>query len=112
MKWPRKVRTLFARLRTGHCKELADYRFIIDKEDDDSCERCDLERPETTEHILCVCPALDHERVRKIYGKVTIDMMVTNPEACRKILAKRFDGLRIEEPPEPPDSPSHVDGSR
>ena len=37
-KWPRKVRTLYARLRTNHAKELKSYLKFIEAEDDDLCE--------------------------------------------------------------------------
>ena len=100
-RWPRKVRTLYARLRTGHCKELANYRWRIEKEDNETCRECDSGESETIEHVLCKCPAMELERVRQVEGIVTMELMVTNPEACRKILQRRFSGLRIEEnPPE------------
>ena len=94
MKWPRKVRTLFARLRTGHAKELAYYRYLIESGDDAICEECG-EEEETIEHVLCRCVALEEERRRRIEGEITIDKMVTDPEACREILQKRFPGLKI-----------------
>ena len=91
-KWPKKVRTLFSKLRTGHSTELKRYRFLIEKEDDPICNLCEQEE-ETIEHILCECPALEEERVRQGAGHVTPDMMVTKPELCRKILVKRFKDL-------------------
>ena len=90
--WPKKVRTLFSKLRTGHSTELKRYRFLIEKEDDPICNLCEQDE-ETIEHILCECPALEEERVRQGAGHVTPDMMVTKPELCRKILVKRFKDL-------------------
>jgi ribonuclease HI len=93
--WPRKVRTLFSRLRTGHAKELAYYRYLIESEDDPRCTECG-EEDETIEHVLCRCVALEEERRRQKDGEMTIDQMVTDPETCRKILQKRFAGLLIK----------------
>ena len=44
--------------------------------------------------MLCKCPALELERARWIPEKVTMSHMVTDPEACRKILVKRFPDLK------------------
>ena len=54
--WPRQVRTIFARLRTGHSKELPQYRYMIEKDDEPTCQEYDDDE-ETIEHILCHCPA-------------------------------------------------------
>ena len=51
--WPKKVRTPYSRLRTGHAKELKQYRNRIEQEDDALCEMCQMEE-ETTKHILCM----------------------------------------------------------
>ena len=59
--WPRNVQTLFARIRTGHAKELRYYRYLIETEEDPLCERCG-EDNETIEHVLCHCLALELER--------------------------------------------------
>ncbi len=90
--WPRSRRTLFARLRTGHAMELKAYRHKIEKEDDPNCEHCGV--PETIEHVLCKCSALDEARARNWEGEVTIQMMVEEPEVCRKILSSRFPTLK------------------
>ena len=103
--WPRSVRTLFSRLRSGHSMKLADYRFVIDKEEDDACQKCDMQKPETLEHVLCECTDLDEERERHFNGKVSVKQMITDPDTCRKLLSNRFEGLRMEEPPEPPPPP-------
>ena len=105
--WPMDVRSLFSRLRTGHSKELRDYSFIIEKDDDDECQNCPLQVPETISHVLCICPALAQERTELAEGQVTLKMLVTDPETCRCILLKRFPGLRLPEErpiePTPPD---------
>jgi len=93
-KWPRKVRRLFARLRTDHAKELRFYMYLIEKEDDPSCVGCGFEK-ETIKHILCDCPALSIQRARHAEGEVTIDHMVSKPEVCRRILETRFPDLAI-----------------
>ena len=111
--WPKSVRTLYARLRTGHSKELRDYTFIIDKDDDDTCLRCNMGMPETTRHVLCECPALSQARQKHADGKATVRMLVTDPETCRQILQERFEGLKLPEtlqpethPPTPPMQPT------
>ena len=93
VKWPRKVRTLFSRLRTGHAKELRYYRYLVEMEDDPMCD-CG-EEEETIDHVLCRCQGLEEMRRREAEGQVTIDMMVTKPEMCRKILQHKFGGLQI-----------------
>ena len=90
-KWPRVVRTLYSRLRTGHAKELRWYRYLIETEDDPWCEACG-DQEETIDHILCKCAALEEERAR-YGGGITMEKMVTDPETCRRILMKRFAGL-------------------
>ena len=81
--WPRQVRTLFARLRTGHSKELRQYRYMIEKDDEPTCQECDDDE-ETIEHILCHCPAL--ERIRRLIFEEppTMAQMTKQPEMCRK----------------------------
>ena len=92
-KWSRRIRTEYARLRTGHSKNLKYYRYVIETEDDPICDQCGMEE-ETIDHVLCRCPALEEARVRQVNGgEVTISMMVTDPESCRKILATRFKEL-------------------
>ena len=94
-KWPKAVRSLFSRLRTGHAKELKSYRHFIGLEDDATCEDC-LSEDETIEHVLCKCPAEELTRIRlKRGGNFTIDMMVTKPEMCRKLLERKFVKLKI-----------------
>ena len=91
--WTRKIRSLFARLRTDHAKELANYRHRIGTAESPDCVECQV--PETIEHLLCHCPSLEEARARVWpHGKVTINMMVENPEVCRQILQKRIPNLR------------------
>lgn len=95
--WPRKTRTLYMRLRTGHAKELAYYRYLIEKEDDPCCTEteCD-DAEETIEHVLCKCPALSEERRRLFEGDVDVSHLRSHPEECRKLLSKRFPALKVE----------------
>ena len=65
--WPRKVRTMYARLQTDHEKNLKDWRHrMLGKEETGMCEKCELE-PETTIHILAKCPATSKLR-REMFG--------------------------------------------
>ena len=94
--WSRNVRSLYARLRTGHAKELKDYRHrILEKEDDPNCETCGI--AETIEHVLCNCAVTEEARVRNWNGNVELRMMVSEPEVCRKILAARFPILKAKQ---------------
>ena len=90
-RWSRTKRTLFARLRTGHAMELKAYRHKIEKEDVPDCEFCGV--PETIEHVLCSCSALEEARTRNWDGEVSVRMMVEEPEVCRRILTTRFPAL-------------------
>ena len=92
--WPRNVRRLFSRLRTGHAKELNQYAYLIDNEDDPTCVCGDAE--ETIQHILCECESLDRERALHAGRPITMREMTLEPEMCRKILQPRFPGLRIK----------------
>ena len=77
-KWPRDERRVYQQLRTGHCKYLQNYRYLIDLEDDAICD-CGLGEEETLKHVLCKCPKLEEQRVRLAEGVVTTSMMVTDP---------------------------------
>ena len=92
--WPRKIRTLYNRLRTGHAKELAYYRYLIEKEDHPECQ-CGEEK-ETTEHILCRCKLLNDERMKHDLSNTTPDRLVTDPDRCRKFLSIRIPELALE----------------
>ena len=99
--WTRLMRSLFARLRTDHAKELANYRYRIGTEKSPNCEQCGV--PETLEHVLCHCSILEEARVRNWHGKVTVNMMISEPEICRKILQQRFPKLKY-----PPSQTKHM----
>ena len=91
-RWSRKIRSLYARLRTGHAKELQEYRHrVLEKEESPNCRECNV--PEDTEHVLCHCNITEEARARNWSGEVTMDMLVKQPEICRKILASRFADL-------------------
>ena len=90
--WPRSVRSLYARLRSGHCGELNHYRYVIDAADDPYCECGEIEN---THHVLCECPILDKIR-RSVFGEpVVLGHLVTDPEKCRVVLSHRFEGLKL-----------------
>ena len=50
-KWPGNVQLLYARLRSGHAKELRDYMYKIDQRDDLFCD-CGLGVEQTIEHVM------------------------------------------------------------
>ena len=62
--------------------------------EDALCQECGAE--ETIEHVLCRCPALLEARTRHWNGEVTVAMMVTEPEVCRRILSHRYPGLKFK----------------
>ena len=96
--WPKHVRSLYSRLRTGHAMELKSYRFRLGQEEDAVCDECGDEE-ETIEHIICNCPAEEARRQRlKDGGVFQMTMMTTHAETCRKLLERRFEGLIL-----PPD---------
>ena len=91
-KWPRRVRTLYGRLRTGHAKELNYYQHKIGNILSPNCEVCD--EIEDIDHVLTKCPRLEEARVRHWQSDVDVSMLVSHPEECRRILAHRFPGLK------------------
>ena len=92
--WPRAVRTLYARLRSGHSKELKHYQYMIEIADDPFCECGEVD---TICHVLFECPILESIRRSTICEPVGLSHFVTQPEECRTILAQRFKGLRLKE---------------
>ena len=90
--WPRNVRSLYARLRSGHAKELRDYMYKIDQVDDPFCD-CGLGVEQTIQHVLCDCPTLARTRALESSEQVTLQHMTTHPEMCRRILSQKFTGL-------------------
>ena len=93
-KWPRSVRSLFARLRTGHAMELRAYRHRLDEEVDPMCEICG-EEEETIEHVLCKCPADEQFRRVNYREELKIPNMTTDPELCRGVMERRFPALEL-----------------
>ena len=93
--WPRHVRTAYAKLRTGHSKDLKQYRHRIKIEEDPFCP-CGSGEEETIEHVLCKCPRLEGRR--RMLGKVSVSLMVEDPETCRSWLALLYDSVRLKEP--------------
>ena len=96
-KWPRSVRTLYSRLRTDHSRELANYRYLIEAEDEPFCTSCDEGRVENIQHVLCECSALEEIRYRVFGGPVELSQMTSNPEKCRLVLRHRFKDLYLKE---------------
>jgi len=92
--WPRRVRTLFARLRSGHAKELRQYMYLIDQEDSPTCQACE-EDDETIEHVLCHCPALGSKRRAIFPEQPTVAQLTKDPEKCRQLLQERFEDLKL-----------------
>ena len=91
----RRVKTLYARLHTGHANELADFRVHILKQDEDiNCKECQV--PEDIEHALCYCAVTEEARTCNWDGKVKMEMLRDEPEVCRKILFARFPGLSLK----------------
>ena len=93
--WPKNVRVLFVRLRTGHAMELKWYRHFIGMEEEDVCEGCGV--PETIEHVLCHCWSTQAARRKHWGGTVGIDMMTSHPEICRRILSAVYGQLSLNE---------------
>jgi len=92
--WPRKIRTMYAILRTEHEKNLKDWRHrMLGKEESGNYEKCDLET-ETTMHILAKCPAHSKIRRQKFGDKQpTRNDLVQHPELCKEVLESRFEDL-------------------
>ena len=108
-KWPAEVRRAYARLRTGHAKELKLYRKFIKIEEDEICDGCGYEE-ETIHHLICNCPALESRRRMITHKKLTIDMMVSDPEICRRILEDKVMKLAIRDQAEESHTVEKSDG--
>ena len=94
-RWPRKVRSAYSRLRTGHAKQLAYYRYLIEKEDSPECACGDGD--ETAEHLLCHCEQLRAARERLLIRNPSPDWLVKEPDKCRRLLSERFPELQLDE---------------
>ena len=93
--WPRTNRSMFSRLRTGHCKQLQDFQCNkLHKEVSALCPKCGGE-DDTIGHILCRCPSLDEKRQQIRIGQWKVDDMVNNPLECMELLQDRFPELEV-----------------
>ena len=93
--WPRHVRTAYAKLRTGHSRDLKEYRHRIKIEEDPFCP-CGSGEEETIEHVLCKCPRLEGRR--RMLGTVNVSLLVEDPKTCRSWLPLLYDSVRLKEP--------------
>ena len=92
--WPMDVRRTYSRLRSDHATELKVFRKRIGLDSEDICIHCDMDAVETIEHVLCKCPQLEEKRNREHPGKFNTEMLVTNPEVCRRLLSSRYTKLQ------------------
>ena len=95
-KWPASARRLYSRLRTGHAVELNSYAKFIGKDEDDMCPLCEQEI-DKIKHVICFCPGLEARRRSITSDPFTMNMMVSHPEKCRKLLEGRFKELAIND---------------
>ena len=93
--WPKHVRLAYAKLRTGHPKDLREYRHRIGIEEDPYCPSGSGEA-ETIEHVICKYPRLEGRR--RLLGMVSTNILVEDPETCRSWLALLYDSVRLKEP--------------
>ena len=98
--WPNHVRVAFSKLRTGHSKDLREYRHRLQIEEDPFCP-CGSGEEETIEHVVCKCTRL--EARRRMLGEVKISILVEDPETARSMLALLYDSVRIKEPDKDPE---------
>ena len=88
--WPRKQRSMFCRLRTGHCKQLQNFQHNkLGKGESALCPKCE-EGDETIEHIICTCPSLEARRFGIKVGEWEESDMVRKPLECMELLQHRF----------------------
>ena len=80
-------------MRKNHCTSLNVYQHKLEEEKEENCRLC-KEKVETSEHLICECPVLEGRRMEEFHDKkVEPNMMVEDPEKCRKILSKVFSEL-------------------
>ena len=92
--WPKRVRTKFAQLRSGHAVELRYYRQKIELDESATCPNgCGVD--ETIIHVLCDCVSTADARRRFWEGAISPAMMTSHPDVCRKILASKYGDLRL-----------------
>jgi ribonuclease HI len=89
----RSESVLLSQLRAGHCMLLAAYRQLIDPSTNPLCPQCG-ESPQTVEHWLVECPAIELQR-RAIFNTntTTLTMLSTHPSGV-VLLARKSLGLR------------------
>ena len=101
-KWPRKARSMYARLRTDHCKELQNYQCNkLGKAETAACPKCGGE-DDTIRHILCKCPSMEEKRQQIRIGEWTVDALVDKPQDCMKLLRHRLPELDKSMPEDQP----------
>ena len=114
-KWPMNVRRLYSRLRSDHATELKVFRKRIGVDAEDKCIHCEMDAVENIEHVLCKCPHLEEKRIREHPDKFKTEMLVTEPEVCRRLLSTRFaklnEGMKLVED-EGGGSPTDCTGSQ
>ena len=93
--WPYQVQIAYAKLRTGHSKDLKAYRHRLNIDDNPLCP-CDSGEDETIEHVICRCPRLESRR--RMLGQVDTSLMVEDPETARSWLSLLYDSVKIKEP--------------
>ena len=87
--WPKTVRTLFSRLRTGHALEPRLYQNRLYPSKDSRCAEFQQD-VEKIEHVLCNCPA---EAATRHHLKS--ERKFNKPEMCRQLLERRFQQLKL-----------------
>ena len=92
--WPKKVRSKFAQLRSGHAMELRYYRHKIGVDFSALCPS-DCGVPEKITHVLCECASAEEARMRHWEGDVTPSMLTSHPDVARMILATKYGDLRL-----------------
>merc|ERR1712188_29948 len=93
-KWPESIRRLYSRIRCDHAKELKAYQKRIGIVEDGTCSHCEMNEEETVEHVLCKCPQLEQARKEEWSGAFKMEMLVSEPDVCRKVLGRRFSAIR------------------
>ena len=92
-----QYRTTLCKTRSGHAKVLKDYQKRFRKTvSSDTCIYYEADAAKTIKQILCDRSLLEKRRARTFDGDVSIDMLTTHPDICRKILTARFKQLDKE----------------
>ena len=92
--WPKRVRTKFAQLRSGHAMEFRYYWKKVEPDGSATCPNaCGVD--ETITHVLCECVLTSDARRRFWKGAVTPAMITNHPDVCRRILESKYEELRL-----------------